>query len=192
MKLKKPAQRRSGTRKLKRARAVTLSKVAEAPRGDVIELVPQILRIRRVLVPVDFSEPAAKALQYAASFARQFNAKITVLHVCPVPYYPAEMGGFPTTIPVNEPPAGVIKKQLDSLARRLIPAELRDRNLIRVGPAFDEICNAARKLKTDLIVIATHGYKGLKHIMLGSTAERVVRHAPCPVLVVRQSERDFA
>ena len=63
---------------------------------------------------------------------------------------------------------------------------------MRRGVAFEEIGNAARELSSDLIVINTHGYTGLKHVMVGSTAERVIRHAPCPVLVVREHEREFA
>ncbi|HTD65875.1 MAG TPA: universal stress protein, partial [Candidatus Limnocylindria bacterium] len=64
--------------------------------------------------------------------------------------------------------------------------------VVRNGVPFHEIAQAAATLKIDLIVISTHGYTGLKHVLLGSTAERVVRHAPCPVLVVRKEERDFA
>jgi nucleotide-binding universal stress UspA family protein len=64
--------------------------------------------------------------------------------------------------------------------------------LVRQGRAFHEIAEAARTLKSDLVIISTHGFTGVKHALLGSTAERVVRHAPCPVLVVRQRERQFA
>jgi nucleotide-binding universal stress UspA family protein len=158
----------------------------------VIDLIPRVLGVRRILVPVDFSEPSAKALRYAVSFARQFDARITLLHVCPVPYYPAEFGGFPTIVPVDEPPTKAIKHRLEENARRFIPEPMRGRTLLRTGAAFDEICRAARDVKADLIIIATHGHTGLKHVLLGSTAERVVRHAHCPVLVVRKEERDFA
>lgn len=175
----------------KKKRPVRLSRIRQAPGGRVIELVPRVLRVHRILVPVDFSKPASKAVRYAASFARQFDAKITLLHVCPVPYYPAELGGFPTVIPQNEPPTALIHERLEAEAR-LIPTAMRSRSLLRVGAAFDEICKAARELRSDLVIIATHGHTGLKHVLLGSTAERVVRHAPCPVLVVREAEHDFA
>jgi nucleotide-binding universal stress UspA family protein len=62
---------------------------------------------------------------------------------------------------------------------------------VRHGRAFQEIAEAARSLPADLIIIATHGYTGIKHALLGSTTERVVRHAPCPVLVVREGGREF-
>ena len=155
-------------------------------------MVPLVLRIRRILVPVDFSASAEKALRYAVSFARQFDAKITLVHVRPVPYYPSEIGGFPTFVPAAEPPAAKMQAHLEAHAERHIPRELRARALLRVGTAFDEICKAARNGKTDVIIIATHGHTGLKHLLLGSTAERVVRHAPCPVLVVREHEHEFA
>jgi nucleotide-binding universal stress UspA family protein len=154
--------------------------------------VPRVLGIRRILVPLDFSKPAEKALRYAVSFAKQFDAKITLLHVCPVPYYGGDLGYIPASFPADQASEKAIADQLASDARRLVPTGMLDRTLVRVGSAFDEICNAARKLNSDLIIISTHGYTGLKHALLGSTAERVVRHAPCPVLVVRKHEREFA
>jgi nucleotide-binding universal stress UspA family protein len=176
----------------RRDQPVTPTPNAKASVGDVLELVPRVLGIRRILVPLDFSAPAEKALRYAVSFARQFDAKITLLHVRPIPYSTAEMGGFPTVIPADEPPTEKVQARLDADACRLVPPEIRDRTLLRTGPAYDEICNAARELEADLIIIATHGRTGLKHILLGSTAERVVRHASCPVLVVREHEHEFA
>ena len=84
------------------------------------------------------------------------------------------------------------RAQLDLLCKReAINPKLMERTLVRHGVPFHEITEAARTLQTDLIIIATHGYTGLKHALLGSTAERVVRHAPCPVLSVREVERDF-
>ncbi len=62
---------------------------------------------------------------------------------------------------------------------------------MRLGSAYHEICAAAKDEEVDLIIIATHGHTGLKHVVLGSTAERVVRHAPCPVLTVRVHEHEF-
>ena len=67
-----------------------------------------------------------------------------------------------------------------------IPRSVVEKILVRSGRSFHEIAAAARTRKVDLIIMATHGYTGLKHALLGSTTERVVRHAPCPVLVVRQ------
>jgi nucleotide-binding universal stress UspA family protein len=69
----------------------------------------------------------------------------------------------------------------------LIPVQAE----VRIGKPYHEICSMAKTLGADLIVIATHGYTGLKHALLGSTAERVVRHASCPVLVVRDKAKEF-
>ncbi len=168
------------------------TRIAKPRARAVIEMVPRVLRIQRILVPVDFSSSSEKAMHYAVSFARQFDAKITLLHVRPVPYYPAEIGGFPAAVPTSEPLTEKLKLRLEADVTRLIPPEMHERTVFRVGSAFDEICKAARKIGADLVIIATHGHTGLKHMLLGSTAERVVRHAPCPVLVVREHEHEFA
>jgi nucleotide-binding universal stress UspA family protein len=146
--------------------------------------------LRNILVPVDFSEPSKKALSYALRFAKQNGGKITLLHVIePVAIYsdvvlPAIMGAdlWPTEA----------KKAFRKLCRREhADAHLIRSMLIRKGTAHKEITDAARELEADLIIIATNGYTGLAHVLLGSTTERVVRHAPCPVLVVREKEREF-
>lgn len=82
-------------------------------------------------------------------------------------------------------------ERLGGIGRRHVRKGMLGDLLVRDGSPFDEICNAARESDSDLIVIATHGRTGLKHVFLGSTAERVVRHAPCPVLIVRERGRDF-
>lgn len=140
---------------------------------------------RCILVPVDFSRFSEKAVRHAVEYARQSGGKIVLLHVQPVPYYPAELGFMPASIPAIAPQSRELRQRLDAEARRLVPPELLDRTELRTGTAFHEICTAARRRRADLIILATHGYTGLKHVLLGSTAERVVRHAPCAVLTVR-------
>ena len=157
--------------------------------NDLIEMGPLTL-LRSILVPLDFSEPAEKALRYAVAFGRRLEARITLLHVRQLPYYLAEPGFVPAAMPVDDPPEAVTQR-LEADARRLVPPEILERTLLRVGAPFDEICKAAAELNTDLIILSTHGYTGLKHVLMGSTAERVVRHAPCPVLVVRKREHEF-
>jgi nucleotide-binding universal stress UspA family protein len=118
--------------------------------------------------------------------ARQFGAKLTLLHVVE----PAGMPDFVATFPLlmeNDKVTAERKRHLDRVVRHLeIDPRLIEKTLVRHGRSFNEIADAARTLKADLIIISTHGYTGLKHALLGSTTERVVRHAPCPVLVVRQ------
>lgn len=149
-------------------------------------------RIRRILVPLDFSENARKAVRYAVSFARQFGATITLLHVVEPLIYPADSGFVPVEAQTWE--GNLVKEtqsRLDALSRQEIPADLEVEALVTTGNAFNEIAEIAREREIDLLIITTHGYTGLKHLFLGSTAERVVRHAPCPVMVVRQTEHDF-
>jgi nucleotide-binding universal stress UspA family protein len=89
-----------------------------------------------------------------------------------------------------------VKAACKGRLERIIKEETMDpkrieKTLVRFGRAFHEIAHAAETLKVDLIIISTHGYTGLKHALLGSTTERVVRHASCPVLVVRPCEHEF-
>ena len=153
-------------------------------------LTPVALTLRSLLVPVDFSEESKKALRYATSLARQYGAKITLINVVERTGFP-DFAYYPLTME-NDKVMKSARAQLELLCQReAIDPILLEKTLVRQGVPFHEITEAARTLKIDLIVIATHGYTGWKHALMGSTAERVVRHAPCPVLSVREIERDF-
>jgi universal stress protein A len=149
------------------------------------------LHIRSILVPIDFSKPSIKALKYAAAFADQFGAKLTLLHVIE----PVGLNDFGGAFPLAVENDRLIRISRDKLlnvpAKYGLDAELIEKTLVRTGVPFNEITNAARSLKADLIIIATQGNTGLKHLLLGSTTERVVRHAGCPVFVVREQEREI-
>lgn len=161
------------------------------PKPEVIELVPAVLRVRSVLVPVDFSPPSEKALRYAAAFARQFDASLTLLHVLE-PMAAPDFAYFPLT-EARERVARAARKRLKELARRLGSAQGRvEFSLVRDGRAWQVITDVARERRCSLIIMATHGLTGAARVILGSTTERVVRHAPCPVLVVRETETEFA
>ena len=154
--------------------------------------VPSLLRIKSILVPIDFSTPSKKALAYAVPFAELFGAKLTLLHVVEPVATPDFANSFPLLME-NDKVIAACKARLASLLRqKAIDSKLVEKMLVRQGRSFHEITDAAQTLKTDLIIIATHGYTGLKHALLGSTTERVVRHAPCPVLVVRERGRELA
>jgi nucleotide-binding universal stress UspA family protein len=156
----------------KRTKAITASRVP--------------LRIKSILVPLDFSPPSSKALAYAVTFAGQFKARLTVLHVVEPVATPDFAASFPLVMEDNKLMA-TAKNELERAVKAArIPRGVVEKVLVRFGRSFHEIADAARTRKVDMIVIATHGYTGLKHALLGSTTERVVRHAPCPVLVVRQ------
>ena len=124
-------------------------------------------------------------------FAEQFGAKLTLLHVAEPVATPDFAATFPLTLE-NDKVMAVCKGKLEHLIKeQAIDPKLVEKALVRCGRSFHEITEAARTLKVDLIIISTHGYRGLKHALLGSTTERVVRHAPCPVLVVREREHEF-
>ena len=152
---------------------------------------PALLRIKSILVPIDFSTASKKALQYAVPFARQFGAKLTLLHVVEPVATPDFANSFPLMME-NDKVKAASRGQLEHIIKeQAIAPKLVEKTLVRFGRSFHEIADAARTLKVDLIIISTHGYTGLKHALLGSTTERVVRHAPCPVLVVREHKHQF-
>jgi universal stress protein A len=160
------------------------------PEGAV-ELVPQILNLKRILVPIDFSPMSKKAFQYALRFAEQFGCKIVLLHVVePV----TAIAGTPLAVDIFAQPEEDMTAAEAKLTR-LIASSRNHLNsftpAVRTGHAPNEITKAAKELDVDLIMIATHGYTSWRHLCIGSTAERVVRTAPCPVLVVREKEHEF-
>jgi len=147
---------------------------------------PAVLRIKSILVPLDFSTPSKEALGYAVAVARQFKAKLTLLHVVEPVATPDFAASFPLVLETDKLMA-VRRNDLDhAMKAARVPRGIVEKVLVRFGRSFNEIADAAKSRKVDLIIMSTHGYTGLKHALLGSTTERVVRHAPCPVLVVRQ------
>jgi universal stress protein A len=173
---------------LKLERMKTQAKAVE-PRQP-IDLVPQSAHLKKILVPVDFSPPSKKAFSYAVELAQQFDAELTPIHVLnPMPARFADFGSVPAsaTAELDE-----MEQDLRHLVDSAIAAGVGcAKSMFRVGLAVHEIVEAAKELDVDLIVIATHGYTGWKHFCIGSTAERVVRAAPCSVFVVREKEHDF-
>ena len=158
---------------------------------DVTELVPQILHLKRILVPIDFSAMSKKALQYALRFAKQFGCEIDLLYVVE---QAGVVVGAPLAVEVfAQPEDDTIAAEAELAA--LVASSRNGANSItstvRTGHAPNEITKAAKDLDVDLIIIATHGYTSWRHLCIGSTAERVVRTAPCPVLVVREKEHEF-
>lgn len=146
-------------------------------------------RMKKILVPVDFSACSQKALQFALPFAEEFGAQIILLHVVEPVFVPESMMMTAPELPeLGATLVTTAREKLARLGEQAVPAGIKVHTIVRVGRPYQEIIDAARTEDADLIVIATHGYTGLKHVFLGSTAERVVRHSPCPVLTVRQPE----
>lgn len=148
------------------------------------------IQLKRILVPVDFSECSSKAMQYAASFAKQFGAEIVLLHVIQSPVYSEGAVVAVTAMFDDASIRDAATKQLSEWRNRIRPGAAVKVN-VRSGVPYHEIVQAAEETNTDLIVIGTQGRSGLARMFIGSTAERVVRHAPCPVMVVRECEHDF-
>jgi universal stress protein A len=152
---------------------------------------PKRIGLKKILVPVDLSPLSKKAFKYALRLAQQFGTELALLHVVE-PTAPATFDGgafVPSYIDEVPPKA---EKELRKLINLAHNAEVpKARSLFCQGIASHEIVEEAKALNVDLIVMATHGYTGWKHFCIGSTAERVVRAAPCPVLVVRDKEREF-
>lgn len=150
----------------------------------------EIVKIRRLLVPVDFSANCRKAVAYAMAFAKQFGASLTFLHVIQVNYAYGEFGAIDFSALEREMRGGA-DKELEAMLVAARAAGVTAERLIREGSPPKVIADVASELAIDLLVISTHGYTGLKHVLMGSIAEQVVRYAPCPVMVVRQQEKDF-
>ena len=151
-----------------------------------------LFRLRTILAPVDFSADSAKALNYVRAFAAQFEADVVLVHVVEPAIIPDNFGIVP---PSYEEIGGALVKaaeeRLKRLANEVAPRPGAVQWMVRTGRAPGEIVRVAGEVKADLIIITTHGYTGLKHVLMGSTAELIVRHAPCPVLTVRDPEHDF-
>jgi universal stress protein A len=150
------------------------------------------IKLQRILVPIDFSDHSKNALKYAISFAQQFKASIDLIYVVEPTVYPADFSfgqiGFPN---VEEELRVHGNEELENLIKKEISGKVVSRKIVRTGKPFYEINQYAQERDMDIIIIATHGHSGMEHILFGSTAEKVVRKAPCPVLVVRIGEHEF-
>jgi nucleotide-binding universal stress UspA family protein len=142
--------------------------------------------IRSILVPTDFSDCARHALAEAVGFARHFGAELTLLHIYQLPavtYSEPLLAYGGELVQSIEMQANA---SLDALRREVEPQlERRVHTKTLLGTPYAGIVEEAGASHHDLIVMATHGHTGLKHLLLGSVAERVVQLAPCPVLTVR-------
>jgi nucleotide-binding universal stress UspA family protein len=139
--------------------------------------------VEKIILPFDFSECSRQALNYAISFAKQFNAKILLLHVMALSPYVPEIA-----ISIESDQVG-LKKKLDEKVRgevlKIQEQGIETEGFCIIGEPHTEIIEFAVKEHADMIIMGTHGRTGLTHILLGSTAERVIERAPCPVLTLK-------
>jgi len=142
--------------------------------------------IGHILCPVDFSRTSTAAMAQAGMLAQRFGADLTVLHVV---YDPLDV----TCLHIPHPPQEQLRDELIREAERTLQAQVsrrlrslpRAKTAVALGSPFREIIRYAQEHQVDLIVMGTQGLSGLNHLIMGSTAERVVRMAPCPVLTIR-------
>ncbi len=138
---------------------------------------------KRILVPLDFSAASLRSARFARQWAALFDAEIWLLHVVDPSVTQAKFSG-PGGVPQYT--AGDARDELKQLAKNAFPSPLKVKTAVRRGEAYEQIIATARAEHADIIIIATHGHTPvLKHILLGSTAERVARQATCPVLILR-------
>ena len=155
------------------------------------------LNLKTVLVPTDFSENSKKALIYAVRLAQRNDSSLILFHAFELPEFvrqrpPDFSGGFnEEEMKLFDDARRRCEERLVTLSRDLQGCNVKIETAHRLGTPYEEIIKVARERGVVLIIIATHGYTGLEHFLLGSTTERVVRVSPCPVLVVRQEEQDF-
>lgn len=145
------------------------------------------MKISKILCPTDFSRPAGKAFEYAVFMAKSHQADLTLLHVVD------QLHGLEQYEILAITPAEIAEKMgqqahedLQALVER-VEDSVTTTEIVRQGKTWVEICDAAKEETADLIVIGSQGRTGLSHALIGSVAESVVRHATCPVLVVREA-----
>ena len=151
-----------------------------------------MIEIKKILFPTEFSEYSQHALRYAAALAESFKAKLYVMHACEHPFVGAGMEAYQFSLPefsaeVQEQE----KKTLEQITGELRAKKIDAEPLFVTEKAYLEIVNCAKEMDIDVITLATHGHKGISHFVFGSTAEKVVRLASCPVLTVKNPEHDF-
>ncbi len=149
-----------------------------------------MISLKKILCPVDHSDCSKEALKYAVSFAMKDEAKLYLLHIIDIRSFSESLDTMAPQIPDNETVQQLRNKLLDC-----IPEEMRDdmdvEAIVIQGIPFVEIVSTSRKKEIDMIVMGSHGRTGISHMMLGSVSEKVVRKAPCPVLIVRQPDHEF-
>jgi len=145
------------------------------------------MQIKTILVPCDFSEYAERAYSWAIGLAEKWEAKIILLHAAQL----FTSLGYPESVylldlkKMEEEILADAEKRLQEFVAKKGSSPVVVETRAMTGDPFWEICQVAETAPADLIVMGSHGRTGLAHVLLGSVAERVVRHAPCPVLVVR-------
>jgi nucleotide-binding universal stress UspA family protein len=146
-----------------------------------------MLPLKKILYPTDFSKPSYEALKVACEYAKQFSAELFIINV--VPIVPAVTAFTPSSRSFNVPLyqeslETSTKERLLKVVEENVPKEIKTHVIVSSGNAGDEIVRFADEEKVDIIVISSHGETGGRHHIFGNVAEKVVRHAKCPVLTI--------
>ncbi len=183
--MKRPRTSPTSRKRPGRARASRASRPkASEPKSTVVK--EPTLGLHSILVPIDFSVHSKNALKYAIPLAEQFGASLHLVFVVEPTVYPADLGFGQVVLPgIEEELREKGAEELQALIDREIGSRVRATSVVRTGSPHQEILNEAEEKKVDLIVVATHGHSGVEHMLFGSTADRIVRHAKCPVLTIR-------
>jgi nucleotide-binding universal stress UspA family protein len=149
------------------------------------------LGLHSILVPIDFSVHSKNALKYAIPLAEQFGASLHLVFVVEPTVYAADLGFGQVVLPgIEEELREKGAEELQALIEREIGERVVATCVVRTGSPHQEILTEAEEKHVDMIVVATHGHSGVEHMLFGSTADRIVRHAKCPVLTIRpESEK---
>jgi nucleotide-binding universal stress UspA family protein len=151
-----------------------------------------VILLKNILLATDFSETASVAARYAKAFAEMFGATLHVLHVLEDPVPGWKPPGHVASVPIIR--ANMEQDAREQMSHVLTEAErgrLHPRTTAKWGNPFVEIVRYAKEQSIDLIVLGTYGRGPIGHMLMGSVAEKVVRHSPCPVFTVRHPEHEF-
>jgi len=144
----------------------------------------------KILCPVDFSEVSQQARDYGVRIAKECGSDVVFIHVVEPIVAPADFSFGPvTTVEVEDQLIQRAQESLEGIAKVTDLPEGRLKTRVERGRPSSEIVRVAEEENASLIVMGTHGYTGLTHVLLGSTAERVVNKAPCPVLTVKGTDK---
>jgi nucleotide-binding universal stress UspA family protein len=176
---------------LRKKRLVFANRCQAARRKGVYGIAMKTLNIQNIIVPIDFSKMSVQAIQIAKQLARRFGASIHLAHVRHLNYATDFVAPAPPIVPFSFTTYEQVGEQTALKDLKKVAGECgvssATCDVLSGAPPFDEICRLAQTVPADLVVMPTHGRTGLKHVFLGSTAERIVRHSSCPVLVTRGS-----
>lgn len=150
-----------------------------------------MIELKKILYPTDFSSYAAAARPYAVELAKKFGAEIIIMNVLMSPSYAVSPEFAVDLTKIQKDMQTAAESSLEEVRKLVAKEGVPARTILEIGSPFAEIVHTAKSEKADLIVMATHGHGAVKHMLLGSTAERVVRKAPCPVLTIRHPEHEF-